>query len=738
MSESTLDPSSPQRSENTETGAQRAPEAARESSASQGEGQPEGAHEEVRAGERPPASDSSEGGDATSDTQASKRRRRRKRKRRGAAAAESNAEQAEARPQDARTADMQTSATPGSTPVNKDKTGTAKANTEKSSQRKKKRSPQPRTHGYYGRTGYDDYRSHPALEKLARWRWAPPSHVLRTSAAQTLTAEVDRNEAQPTTVTAPDNTIAAGENTNQGATSESEHGAIQATLEQSAPEPHAPDDTVQLSDSPPEPADSSAHQSSLDAPPAEPATDTEATKPAADTDTTEPATDTEATKPDTEATKPDTEATKPAARPHDAERSKAFAIPEGDTLAGWLEAVLEVCPSSEHPATWVGLFSHPGFRSSFGALSEQQQQQGYPFLVAYEAIFLDVPPSVGAPASTQSSAAPPTTSEPPTSVAPARTQFFAALTRLLDCPAQALRSWPVNARERLIEFAASFEVPNAHSDATTELFPDAPRASARVRLAQVCDTLARGRYTEAKELLESLRQQPLAPSLLPVLHGALEGQRFGNVVIMVYGGANSRGSDPKAPKRHSGFCLESQRDVWLRVGETQDAASFERHSQVYRRALIPGVVGLYTFGITRSRKPYLSVLRRGLSLDRRISHHWGLSRQATVRLATEVALVASSLCRAGVRMPDLATRRFEVDESDRLWLSDLWGAEPTEPKAQDATAVEQCRACLLELMQLQPGFELPKDWQDVLSHAADFETLMATLRTLDRSRFWRD
>src|SRR5690606_12147384 len=136
--------------------------------------------------------------------------------------------------------------------------------------------------------------------------------------------------------------------------------------------------------------------------------------------------------------------------------------------------------------------------------------------------------------------------------------------------------------------------------------------------------------------------------------------------------------------------------------------------------------------------PYLSVLRRGLSFDRRISHHWGLSRATAVRLATEVTLIASSLCRAGVKMPDLAPRRFEIDEDGRLWLSDLWGGEPTEPKAQDAAAVEQCRRCLLEIMQLQPGFELPKDWRDVLTHAADFETLMATLRTLERSRFWRE
>jgi len=401
----------------------------------------------------------------------------------------------------------------------------------------------------------------------------------------------------------------------------------------------------------------------------------------------------------------------------------AFSLPSAEELPAWLESFTKVFEADEQPTMWTGLCSYPEFRASFQRLPEQQRQAAQPYLIAYQAVFLDTPPNIGG-ASTESD--------------DARTLLHRALTQLLTASPAALKTWPVTARERMLDLAAEFEVPGVHSEASAALFPDAPRTNARIRLAQVCDSLARGHFAEAKTQLESLKQQSLAPSLLPVLHGALDGQRFGNVVILIYGGAGSRGSDPKAPKRHSGFCLESQRDVWIRVGEPHDAASFERHSQVYRRALIPGVVGLYTFGITRSRKPYLSVLRRGLSLDRRISHHWGLSRMAAVRLATEITLTASSLCRAGIRLPDMETRRFEIDQDERLWLSDLWGGETTEPKAQDATAVEQCRSCLLQLLQSQPGFELPRDWCDVLANAADFETLIATLRTLDRSRFWRE
>lgn len=426
------------------------------------------------------------------------------------------------------------------------------------------------------------------------------------------------------------------------------------------------------------------------------------------------------------------EAVKPATAPrHETHAATPkWAVPSGDQLGTWLSEALSHCPASERAALLVSLCSHRSFRGRLAQLGAAEQAELKPLAVVYDAVFLDAAPSVGAPQEGSSEPLPPDAHD-------AREELRRGLRAVCQGKVEILRAWPLAARERLIELAESFELDgNLQTDAA-RLFFDAPKLVGRLGLRAVCDALSQGNDAAAKDLIKSLGGQPGVPGLLPMLTEALDGQRFGSLVILSYGGAQSRGPDPKAPKRHAGFCLESQRDVWIRTGEGAEAAAFEHYSQVHRRALLPGVVGLYAFGVTRSRKPYAAVLRKGISLPRKLGHGWGLPRVAAVCLATELTLLASGLCRAGLRLPDLDPRRFELDDEGRVWLSDLWGAELMEPKAQDAKAVGVCRDTVVGLLSSQPGFTLPNDWREVLSHSADFETVVATLRKLEKSRFWQ-
>lgn len=412
-------------------------------------------------------------------------------------------------------------------------------------------------------------------------------------------------------------------------------------------------------------------------------------------------------------------------RTHEPTTHQRWSVPNDAQFGPWLSEVLVRCPEAERPSLVVSLCSHRVFRQRVGQLEQPELR---PLISVYDAVYLDAAPSVAAVDGSN---------ELPKGAVDAREELRRGLDAVCRGSVDILRSWPLAARERLSELAESFELDSALQADAARLFFDAPKLVGRLGLRSVCDALSQGRDAVAKDLIKSFGSQPGVPGLLPMLTEALEGQRFGSLVILSYGGAQSRGPDPKAPKRHAGFCLESQRDVWIRTGESPEAAAFEHYSQVHRRALLPGVVGLYSFGVTRSRKPYAAVLRKGISLQRKLGHGWGLPRLAAVSLATELTLLASGLCRAGLRLPDLDARRFELDDEGRVWLSDLWGAELMDARAQDTQAVSVCRETIVHLLANQPSFTLPTDWREVLSHSADFETIVATLRKLEKSRFWR-
>lgn len=530
-------------------------------------------------------------------------------------------------------------------------------------------------------------------EFLSTWRWQPSPHFLELLAAPK-DGDAGPSAEQAQTPPAVDTSVtnAASTDTSPAATT-----PVAATAAEAEPTHASP---------------------------------TTASGPTTDTNLEPDATHTTSlTEADTAATNvnPSVTAEQPSTRANSAQKPKkpSLYIPTGEAFAPWLSEAIQQCDEAVRVSLLVSLCSHRAFRQQGANSSSDLLTFVEGAAAVYDALFLDSPPTV-ARTSLASDAA----------HHDGRDALREGLARVCEGSMELVRVWPQAARERLFELATDFELHASLYENGAQIFHDSPKQLARVNLARICDALATGNDASAKTQIEELKSKAGAPGLLPLLSEALDGQRFGNLVVLSYGGASSRGADPRAPKRHSGFCLESQRDVWIRSGETHESPAFEHYSQLHRKALIPSVVGLYTFGVTRSRKPYLSVLRKGISLQRRIEHSWGLSREAAVRFAMDLTLLASALCRAGVRLPDLDARRFEVDDAERLWLSDLWGAELIEPRAQDPAAVATCRESVVTLLSSQPGFALPNDWREVICHSADFETLIATLRTLEKSRHW--
>lgn len=655
--------------------------------------------------------------DAAAAPRDAKRKRKRKRKRKGGTTGAVTAETNSGQSGDSPATPQRQPIAPAHNPAQKSRS----AGKDQTSAHKKKRGAEPNR-----RPRRDGERPLRTQEQLASWRWHP------TATQLTYFPSVAVNEGPTVTqnpAAQPDQSL---EGALQPATEEvtaldpgsdpgSDSGSDSIATSEMIGGADATDNVAQGASNPAEPsADPSAQLPPPDAQAAAPQPVAAPDLGATDVASNEVAsTDANPTREPTTAAAPTGHATQPA----------RWSIPQGPRLEPWLTQVWDRTPAAERASLMVSLCSHRGFRQHIGQVDATLHKELRPLAAVYDAIFLDVAPTV---ASAEGAVEPQrdTTFDP-------REGLRRGLEAVCHGSVDILRSWPLAARERLNELAEDYELDNALSQDASRLFFDAPKLVGRVGLRAICDALSHGQDATARELIKAVGSQPGGPGLLPMLTEALEGQRFGSLVILSYGGAQSRGPDPKAPKRHSGFCLESQRDVWIRTGESQDSSAFEHYSQVHRRALLPGVVGLYAFGVTRSRKPYAAVLRKGISLQRRIGHGWGLQRQAAVGLAAELTLLTSGLCRAGLRLPDLDARRFELDEDGRVWLSDLWGAELMEPRAQDSQAVAVCRETVVSLLANQPGFLLPQDWREVLSHSADFETIVATLRKLEKSRFWR-
>lgn len=671
----------------------------------------------AEAGATTAAEPTTSAADAAAPQAKKKRKRKRRRK-----SAQSTVEGASANGESTVNSDATTNGEPTTAPAEpagapprgqKSTTHAPKGGRKDNAQRGHKRRPEgPHKHRR------DNERALRTQEQLASWRWTP------TGAQLGYFPPVVPRTTPASEVAVPAEQVAAPETSPQ--TSAPEPTVIDATAGD-APTPEA---TVPAMDSPA--VDSAAVDSpAVDGPADEtdPSDGVEASAPTPDESAAQDGSVAEAALVGSNPAEPAaTSASHENARSRDAAAPPRWSIPTDAELASWLSSALTRCPEAERASLLVSLCSHRSFRQRAGQLDQAELR---PLIAVYDAVFLDAAPSVAVldPSSEQ-----PTANNDGID---AREELRRGLEAVSHGSVDILRSWPLPARERLSELAESFELDGAIQRDAARLFFDAPKLVGRLGLRAVCDALSQGRDAAAKDLIKTLGSQPGVPGLLPMLTEALDGQRFGSLVILSYGGAQSRGPDPKAPKRHAGFCLESQRDVWIRTGEGSDAAAFEHYSQVHRRALLPGVVGLYSFGVTRSRKPYAAVLRKGISLQRKLGHGWGLPRTSAVGLATELTLLASGLCRAGVRLSDLDPRRFEVDDEGRVWLSDLWGAELVEARPQDAKAVSVCRETVVQLLANQPSFTLPDDWREVLSHSADFETIVATLRKLEKSRFWR-
>ncbi len=188
----------------------------------------------------------------------------------------------------------------------------------------------------------------------------------------------------------------------------------------------------------------------------------------------------------------------------------------------------------------------------------------------------------------------------------------------------------------------------------------------------------------------------------------------------------------EADRWQRAFHIPTQREVLVRFEDASGAASggVRAHAELRRRVLLPGVAPVVVEAFA-SERPHLALAWQGPPLPRRLSTLRRDSSELVLGWCREACLLLGGLAAQGLALPDASLARFSADESDRLWLVDLWllrAAAPSESPAEALSAqLELAKQLCRELLGALERDVLSSAATEALAAAPSFSALLAAL-----------
>jgi len=176
------------------------------------------------------------------------------------------------------------------------------------------------------------------------------------------------------------------------------------------------------------------------------------------------------------------------------------------------------------------------------------------------------------------------------------------------------------------------------------------------------------------------------------------------------------------------FHIPTQREVLVRFEDASGAASgaLRTHAELRRRVLLPGVAEVVVEALAVDR-PHLALAWQGPPLPRRLSTLRRDSSELVLSWCREATLLLGGLAAQGLVLPDAGLARFSADESDRLWLVDLWLLAEAAPAAALSAQLELAKRVCRELLGTLEREVLPSAAADALVTAPSFSSLLSAL-----------
>jgi hypothetical protein len=153
-----------------------------------------------------------------------------------------------------------------------------------------------------------------------------------------------------------------------------------------------------------------------------------------------------------------------------------------------------------------------------------------------------------------------------------------------------------------------------------------------------------------------------------------------------------------------GFHVPTQTTVRFRSGSPDAQADFMRRVELWQRLLAPGVLRPSVHGVFQN-VPFVAVPVIGKGL-----RSAGVDSAAPAELRrcmVEVCALLHAVAVQGVKLPDADARRFSLDAGGRVWLTDLWGAEPCPSEEASRAHVAAAFRWVDSLFVLDPPWQAP-------------------------------
>jgi hypothetical protein len=162
--------------------------------------------------------------------------------------------------------------------------------------------------------------------------------------------------------------------------------------------------------------------------------------------------------------------------------------------------------------------------------------------------------------------------------------------------------------------------------------------------------------------------------------------------------------------------------------ESSDDSEHAKLLGLVKSLTVPGFVVVRDEGVDSDSRAYFAVLRQGPPLARVVGRRGLPELRDALRWGCEAAAILAAVAQGGVQLPDADPWRFEVDADGRLWLADLRGATPSDPKLARSAHLGQLRALCDVLIAKKSSFLPPPGLLDQLARVptlADAHRLLA-------------